>query len=76
MGDGADERFMFHRGEAGLQRCRIIIGQNGDACLGDDLSGVHAVIDVMHGAATFVFAGGNDGFVHVQAVHAHTAVCR
>ncbi len=42
---------MLRHLDAGMERRRRIIGQHGHAFLRDDLAGIHARVDVMHGAA-------------------------
>lgn len=67
---------MFFRGNAALQAYGIIIGQDRHARLRDDAASIDALINVMHGAAAFRIASGDDGFVHMQAIHARAAVSR
>ena len=44
--------------------------------LKDDSALVVVIIDIMNGDAAFLFAGCNNGFVHMVSVHAFTAIGR
>lgn len=50
-----------------------VVGEDGAPLLEDDLALVVLLSDEVDGASGFGFAGGDDGFVDVEAVHAFAA---
>ncbi len=70
-GFGVGEAFLF--GDAGGEGGGGVGGEDGDFFLEEDGAGVVGVVGEVDGAAGFFFAGAEDGFVDVVAVHAFAA---